>query len=406
MTKEKPLWDVADGRKKQRLLEDIERTLFSGVEVGRNPLEKMQDAMIKLFNPGYDTRGAAGFRDFNEAYVGFTGDEGIHGDFYPQNVSEGLRACMDFTSSSFTYALQNALSMYLSKAYKSFPFYEDILISERKEAKDFRLIHSIQLGYLGDLPDIDPEAADYEAMEPYGDTESTYRVGQKGAILFVTRKHIINDSIEVVQGMVKRMARAARKAHARYVWNFYINNEDCPDGTAWFTLGHGNLGSNALDFTTVVTAITALANMTEPTPSSEKLGLDLRAFNWNLVVPIDLWDTSVGKNQAGSYYTANDLTNKVPNPIHHLFGANNERIAVCPFLTDVNDWGVIRDVEDVPIIEMSYLHGHEEPKLSMNKAKLKSTSSRVISGVTKCAMSMGALLAIIGEDIKRNCKKS
>jgi hypothetical protein len=30
-------------------------------------------------------------------------------------------------------------------------------------------------------------------------------------------------------------------------------------------------------------------------------------------------------------------------------------------LTDPNDWGVIRDKEDVPIVEMSYLFGHEEP---------------------------------------------
>ncbi|MCK4817400.1 hypothetical protein KA005_16640, partial [bacterium] len=327
MKKEKLLWDASSNR--ERLLRDIERTLFyhdSGVEVGRNELEKMEVALIKLFNPGYDTRGVAGFKNFNDAYVKFTGDEEIRGDFVPQNVSAGLRSCQDFTSSSFTYALQNALNMYLSKAYKSFPFHEEILISERKAAKDFRKIHSIQIGYFSDLPDVDPETADYEAMAVYGDTESEYEIGQKGAILFVTRRHIIDDSIGVVQGMVKRMARAARKAHARYVWNFYINNSNVPDGTAWFTGGHGNLGNNALDFSPLVTAITALANMTEPTPSSEKLGLDLASFNWHLAVPIDLWDLAVKKNQARSYYTANDLTTKVPNPCYRLFGDHNERI--------------------------------------------------------------------------------
>jgi len=354
---------------KRELLKDIERTLFyhdSGVEMpphmGRNELEKMQAAMIKLFVPEYDTRGVASFYNFHDAYIKFTGDKDIVGDFYPQAVSEGLRSCMDFNSSSFTYALQNALNMYLAKDYKSFPFHEDILISEKKKAKDFHLIHSIQLGFLGDLPDIDPETADYEAMEVYGDTESTYRIGQKGAILFVTRHHIINDSIGVVQGMVRRMARAARRAHARYVWNFYINNENCPDGTAWFTGAHGNLGNNALEWSALVTAITALANMTEPAPSSEKLGLDLASFNWNLVVPIDLWDTAVKINQADSFYTANDLTTKVPNPIHHLFGANNERIIVCAFLTDPDDWGVLRSIGDMPLVEMSYLDGAEDPQ--------------------------------------------
>ena len=257
--------------------------------------------------------------------------------------------------------------MYLSKEYRGFPYKEEILISDKKKAKDFRTVHSVQLGYFPDLPSVDPEAADYMALEQYGDSEASYAIGQKGALLYVTRKHILNDSIDVVQGMVSRMARAARRAHARYVWNFWINNSDCPDGTAWFTSGHGNLGTDALDFTPLVTAITALANMTEGTPSNEKIGLDLADFKWHLVVPIDLWDTAVKKNQSESYFTSNDLTNKVPNPIHHLFGANNERIAVCPLLTDANDWGIIRDVQDVPIVEMSYLNGREDPEFLVEK---------------------------------------
>jgi len=361
---EKLLWDADENRRK--LMNDIERTLFyrgSGIEVGRSPLDKMQDAMNKLFNPDYDTRGVARFQDFHEAYTSFTGDQSIiKGSFLPQNVSEGLRSCQDFTSSSFTYALQNALSMYLSKEYKRFPYREEALISDRRPTKDFRNVHSIQIGYFDELPDVDPESGDYVSIAPYGDTESEYAIGQKGTVIFVTRYHIINDSVGLVQGMVSRMARVARKTHAKYVWNFWINNATCPDGTAWFTSGHGNLGSDAFDFSPLVTAITALANMTEPTPSAEKLGLDLATFKWHLVIPIDLWDLAVKKNQARSYYTSNDLTTKTPNACYRLFGDHNERIIACPFMTDTNDWGVVRDVEDVPMIEMSYLNGREEPE--------------------------------------------
>jgi len=351
---------------RKKVLEDIERTLFyssgQGYNVGLNPLQKLETALIKLFNPEYDSRGIAAFDSFYDAYTALTGDTDMRGLFCPEKTPKDLRACFDFTESSFNFALQNALSMYLSKAYKAFPYHEEILISEKKKARDFRKIHSVQIGYFGDLPDIDPEAGDYESMPQYADTESQYTLAQKGVIMFVTRHHIINDMISVVQGMVKRMARAARMTHAKYIWNFYINNSVCPDGTAWFTSEHGNLGSNALDFLPLVTAITALANMTEPGPSGEKLGLDLASFNWHLVVPIALWDLAVKKNQADSYYTSNDLTTKVPNPIHKLFGERNERIVTCPFLTDVNDWGIIRDKEDVPIVEMSYLHGKEEPE--------------------------------------------
>jgi hypothetical protein len=349
----------------KQTLGDIERVLYyrgSGVEVGFNELEKMNAAMVKLFNPGYDLHGVAAFADFHEAYVEFTGDKSITGDFFPDFVSAGLRACMDFTSSSFTYALQNALSMYLGSEYRRFPFHEEALISDRKVAKDFRTVHSIQIGYLGDLPDVDPEAADYTAVPIYGDLEAAYDIGQKGAILFVTRRHIINDAIGLVQGMVSRMARAARRAHARFAWNMYINNDNCPDGTAWFTEAHGNLGTDALDFVSLAAAITALANMTEPAPSLEKLGMDLGSFNWNLVVPVGLWDVAVKKNQARSFYASNDLTTKTPNPCYRLFGDHNERIIACPFMTDTDDWGVIRDVKDVPIVEMSYLNGRQDPE--------------------------------------------
>jgi len=363
MSKEQSLWD------RDKVLKDIERTLFyhnSGVKPGRNELEKMQVAMIKLFNPEFDTRGVAAFRNFNEAYVTLTGDEQMTGDFCPQNCLDGLRACMDFSSSSFTYALQNALSMYLSKEYKRFPYHEEVLISDKRKAKDFHTVHSVQIGYFDELPDVDPEAADYESIAPYGDTESQYDIGQKGTVIFVTRKHIINDLIGVVQGMVSRMARVARKTLAKHVWNFFINNSNCPDGTAWFTEAHGNLGSDALDFTPLVTAITALANMAEPTPSSDKLGLDLATFNWHLVVPIDLWDTATKKNQA----RVTD-SNNTPNPVHHLFGEKNERIIVCPFFTNANDWGVLRDVEDVPMVEMSYLNGQEDPEFIYEQGEIE-----------------------------------
>jgi hypothetical protein len=355
--KNQSLWDRREG-----VLRDIEEVLFPRVEVGRNELEKMQDALKKMFNPGLDIRGVAAFGSFHEAYMRFTGDERGTGGFYPQNCSAGLRSCQDFTSSSFTYALQNALSMYLSKEYKRFPYHEEVLISDKRKATDFRTVHSVQVGYFDELPDVEPEAGNYQSISQYGDQEAQYDIGQKGTVIFVTRKHILEDLIGLVQAMVSRMARVARKTHAQYVWNFFINNSNCPDGTAWFTGGHGNLGSSALDYASLVTAITALANMTEPTPSSTKIGLDLASFTWHLVVPIDLWDLAVKRNQSESYYTINDLTEKIPNPIHRLFGDHNERVIVVPFFTDANDWGVLRDVADVPLVEMSYLNGKEDPE--------------------------------------------
>ncbi|MCX5855625.1 MAG: hypothetical protein NTZ24_13825 [Deltaproteobacteria bacterium] len=350
-------------RRYHSLLGDMGGAKHSGeVEVGLDVMEKCQAALTKLFIPEYDSRGVGAFRGLREAYVTLTGDSDIRGFINLKNLSPDLRSCQDFDSSSFSTALGNTMNMYLSKKYKEFPYHEEVLISEKKKATDLRKVHSEQVGYFGELPDVDTETEDYSTLAPYADTEAQYEIGKKGAVVWVTDSVIINDNIGLIQGMVDRMSRSARVAHAKYVWNFYINNATCPDGTAWFTIGHGNLGTNALDISPLVTAITALANMTEPDPSNEKIGLDLATFNWSLVAPIALWDLAVKKNQQDSYFSANDLTTKEPNPCQKLFGDRNERIITCPFLTDANDWGVIRDREDVPIVEMSYLSGREVPE--------------------------------------------
>jgi hypothetical protein len=92
-------------------------------------------------------------------------------------------------------------------------------------------------------------------------------------------------------------------------------------------------------------------------------------------VPLSLWDTAVRVNQLDSYYTGNDLTTKTINSVRGLFGEKNERIAIISFLSDTNDWGIIRPVEDVGCIEMSYLNGREEPEIivddSLSEAAFK-----------------------------------
>jgi hypothetical protein len=336
---------------------------YNNVIIGLDQYDKCQMALKKLFIPTIFTDDIPAFRSLNEAYVHFTGDSDISGVFRPDKISKDLRACQDFNSGSFSYALQNALNVFLTKMYREFPFHEDILISDKNSVDNFRKIHSVQFGYFGELPDIDPETADFADMEPFSDGQTDYSLSQKGAVIWVTRKMIVNDNIGVIQAMTKRLARAARVAHAKYLWNFFIKNVLCPDGTAWFTAGHGNLTTAALDISPLVTAIKALANMTEPGPSTEKIGLDLATFNWKLVIPINIWDTAVKKNQCDSVFISNDLTTKDPNPCQELFGENNERIITCPFITNETQWGLIRDCQEVPIIEMSYLNGHEEPEL-------------------------------------------
>jgi hypothetical protein len=244
------------------------------------------------------------------------------------------------------------------RQYRAADYGESLLISIRKPVKDFRQQEAVLVGGFPDLATVDPEAGDYAEIAGVTDEESTYTVGQKGNILTVTRKTIINDDISVIMRLIDALGRTAKRTHGKYVWNFVINNSTCSDGTAFFTSGHGNLGATALSFATALTAYQALAKMTEK-DSGERLGMlaspDVKP---TLIYPIDLLATAESIVNDEVYYSANDLTTKTRNSLKgKINGFMNS------LLTDANDWGLIMPASVMDIIEMGYLNGKEEPEM-------------------------------------------
>lgn len=347
----------------KKSIDEVEK-LFNGshIEAGLTPVEKSNEALIKLLSPNYGTNRIPPFKSLPEAYIHFTGDRDFRGAFHPNMISNELRNCQDLTSSSFQFALSTAFNQYVATRYNDIPAREEVLISQKQKTRDFRECHTIKLNCFQDLPEVDPEAEDYASLNASIDSELQYNILTRGGIMWVTRRVIMNDSINLIKTLLAAIAHAARRTHAKYVWNFYLNNAICPDGTAWFTNVHGNLSSDALNFTPLVSAVKALANMLE-SGSNEKYGLDLASFQWNLIVSIDMWDLAVKMNQTRSYFTSNNLTSEVTNPCYRLFGEKNERIITCPFQSSIDDdWGLVRNPEELPIIEMSYLNGQETPE--------------------------------------------
>lgn len=358
----------------------------SRLVAGLNTLGKIQIAMDRSFGltqedmQGFarmerldhkpffgDLRAAQDFSGFNdvpafgglrEMYVFLTGDHEITGRFNRANLPADLRAAQDITSATFSYAIGNTLHRRLLKDYREANFQEDLLISIRKPVPDFKTQEAVKVGYFSDLDSVDPETGDYQEIGPVTDEEATYVVGQKGNILTITRKMIINDDQSLVSRLVSRLGRAARRTHAKYVWDLFIDNANCSDGTAWFTSGHGNLGAAALTFATALIAYKALANMTEK-DSDEKIGLlDSPSVKPTLFGPVALMETVETIALDEFYYASNDLTAKTRNP---LKGKVNP--AIVSLLADVNDWGLILPASEVDHIEMGYLNGRQEPEM-------------------------------------------
>ena len=303
---------------------------------------------------GYD--GIPQFRSIREAYEWFTGDSDVTGFMNRKRLPGDLRASMDITSATFTYVLGNTLGRRLVKMYKKMDFKTQLLISIKKAVRDFRQQEAVLVGGFPDIETVDPEAADYNEIASVTDEESTYTIGQKGNLLTITRKTIINDDVQLIIRLVDGFARAFARTHGKYVWAFFTGNGTCSDGTAWFTSGHGNLGATALTHATGQIAYTALAKMTEK-DSAERVGLIDGSFKLNVVGPVDIMGLMARVADEEFYYSTNDLTNKLPNPLYGKLVAH-----VIPLLTDTNDWGMLLPPDQIDMVEMGYLNGREEPE--------------------------------------------
>ncbi len=292
------------------------------------------------------------FKSIMEAYVFFGGDAEVTGRFHPK------RAMMEIDSTTFTYALGNTMARRLIAAYNKIEYYENMIVSVKKSAKNFKTQEAVKVGGFPDIEDVDPESGDYHEIAAITDEEASYVVLQKGNLLTFSRKFLINDDISVATRILDALGISTRRTHARFCWTFLIDNSTCTDGTAIFTEAHGNLGSGALGYANAWTAYLALMKMTEK-DSGEYIGIlgggDTKV---NLWVPADLLSTAEDIANEPYYYSSNDLTAKTRNPC-----ANRLVPRANPLLNgDATDWILTVPADIAEIIEMGYLFGNEEPE--------------------------------------------
>ena len=322
------------------------RVLETGrVRVLQEPCDKLQTALDRLVGLPAEDSSIPAFRGIREAYVTYTGDEEISG------VASNLRIHEEFNTAGFPNALGNSLRRLLLRDYQEQDFGIG-LIAQFSSVPDFRTQERIRVGYFGDLPTVDPEAADYDELTAPTDEKASYSVVTFGGLVTVTRKMIINDDLGTVPKIAGRLGRSARRTLAQRVFNLMINNGAIYDSVAWFHATHGNLGSTALSAAELDVVRTAMRNRTEK-DSGKKLGIGPHV----LVVPNELEGLARQENER--QYVDASFT---PNRVRFLFGPSSERVVVSPLLTDTNDWYVFANKEEAPTVEVGFLQGRQEPE--------------------------------------------
>lgn len=334
------------------------------VRMGSEEPEKMQAACDLLLGVQVDERfkDIKAFEGIRAAYAQITGDSEVRGMptrdglKFGQAYMEMMRLPAAYSSSSFSFVLGTSMYRRLVQDYRGVDFAEQMLISYIRRAVDFKTMESIRVGYYGDLPDVDPEAADYAELTNVTDEEVTFALNQKGGIVTITRKTIVNDDLRSLQKIPSRLGRAAKRTKAQRCWNKIINNATYKgDSKALFHNDHGNLGAvgltnDATGITTLTNRLVAMYNQTEQ-DSGKKLALEA-LYMW---VPREKLEVAKGLNSPWPGVAGG-------NPHAGRFGVNHERIITNKLTTDTDDWGLVANGQDVELLEVAYMNGQEEPE--------------------------------------------
>ena len=327
--------------------------------------QKLQIGMDRMF--GVETKESEkvsrldvpGFKGFRDAFQHIAGKDLVA--MMNHVVADAREAIL---STTWVNVLGTSMHRRLIKDYQA-PTYREEAISRPRPGgvMNFKTQETLRVQYFGDLSEFNTETQDFPEITEPTDEKISYAVVQKGNILTISRKTLINDDLGAVVKMVGRLGRSARRTHAKFIWNFAITNPAYEvDAVAWFHATHANLQSVALTANEagaaeIMAAITKLADQTEP-GSGEKLGIDLTEPLW-LAVPHALIGVALQLNISPQITNG---TNLVANPVYQRFGAQNERIIINPLFTDANDWYLFRSPDVVDSIEVGYLNDQREPE--------------------------------------------
>ncbi|HRR40144.1 MAG TPA: hypothetical protein P5244_02810 [Syntrophales bacterium] len=324
------------------------------IRVTRDSAEKLQAACDKLFGVKVADQfsDVPSLRSLRAAYVEITGDTEVRGYLDP-GQNQRLQAA--YGSATFAYVLGNTLYRRMVADYREIADYgvSRLVGSNIRNAKDFRPMESVRIGYYGDLPTVNTQVEPYPDLGELSDEKVDYALSQKGGVITITRVMIINDDMRAVTKIISRLPRAARRTLAKRCWNKFIANGTYKgDSKAIFHADHGNLGSTAYGIASALEAKTAMAQQTEP-GSGERLML--RPVT--VAFPTELFGIVKMVNEFQP--TSDDPADG--NPMFGFF--KPEGLVECPFMTDASDWMMFADPNEAEILELAFLNGQQEPEM-------------------------------------------
>ena len=311
----------------------------------------MKDMLDAFFDPAHKDHRKV--HSFKECYIEITGDRRVTGrleDCDLPRLRESLGGTADFReaiiSSTFANALGDSITRRMLQVYAA----KTDLQAWRRVAtvtnlSDFRTQERVTMGGYANLPAV-AQAAAYAALTSPGDLKATYAATKRGGLETVTLETIKNDDVGVIRRVPVEMGLAAANTLYEFVMDFFRTNPTIYDAAALYTAPKGNLFTAALSATEFAAHRLAMAKMTRLS-SAKRRGVTPKT----VLVPFDLQETAYNLFVRGQ-----NLDKTFVQDI-------NPDVIPVAYWTDVNDWVTVADPMDLPVLEIGFLDGREEPEV-------------------------------------------
>ena len=325
---------------------------LGGIEVGDRS-ERVRDMLDAFFDPAHKNHRQV--QSFRECYVEITGDRRVTGDLRACDLGRMAESLGVLRESIDSATLADALGSSITRRMQA--VYEGMndLDAWRKVASvsavsDFRTQERVRVGGYGNLPAV-AEGANYQPLTSPGDDKATYAVSKRGGTEDVTLEAIKNDDVSALRRIPQELALAAKNTLYEFVFDFFRSNPVIHDGKALFHADHGNLFTAALSADEFARHRLAMLKMTRA-GSGKRLATPPAA----LLVPFELQEL------------AYNLFVRGQNLDKTFVQTINPQVIAVSYWTDANDWCTVADPLRLPVLEIGFLDGREEPELFVQDA--------------------------------------
>ncbi|MBS3021391.1 hypothetical protein DJFAAGMI_04163 [Comamonas sp. PE63] len=308
----------------------------------------IREMLTAFFDPTHKEH--RNVQSLRECYIEITGDRRVTGqirDCDLGRMAESLGVMREsVTSSTWSDALGDSITRRMQAVYTGLTNLDAWRrVATTAPIKDFRTQERIRIGGYGNLPAVAQGAA-YQSLNSPTDDKATFAVTKRGGTEDVTLEAIKNDDVQALRRIPTELALAAKNTLYEFVFDFFRINGLIYDTKALYHADHNNLFTGAL--TASEFALHRLAMLKQTRAGSAKR---LATGPAAIMVPFELQET------------AYDLFVRGQNLDKTFVQTINPEVIPVSYWTDANDWCTVADPLVLPVLEVGFLDGQEEPEL-------------------------------------------